>query len=111
VTTFAAPKPIRRVISKPLRQSARDKVCTLRLDGCLPGNETVVFAHFRGIWALGTSAKPHDGFGCFACHHCHAIEENKENRDWCSDGDRLRALYETQSWMIDAGLITVKGGR
>jgi hypothetical protein len=108
MTTRPAPKPIRRVISKPLRNSARGKHCTLRLDGCEPNSETVVFAHFRGIWALGVSAKPHDIFGAYACRSCHAVEEIKEVQ-FCSDGDRLRALYETMGLMLEAGLISVKG--
>jgi hypothetical protein len=108
MTTRPAPKPIRRVISKPLRNSARDRHCTLRLDGCLPGTETVVLAHLRGDWAASIGAKPHDFFAVYACRHCHALEETGS---WfaCLNDDRLRALYETQSLMIEAGLITVKG--
>lgn len=101
-----APKPSRRVISKPIRQSARGKVCTLRLDGCLPSTETVVLAHLRGPWCLSVGAKPNDTFSAYACHACHAKEEAGIG---CTDADRLRALYESQSMMIDAGLIIVRG--
>lgn len=106
MTTFPAPKPIRRVVSKPLRQSARDKHCTLRLVGCEPGNETVVLAHLRGVWSLGTGIKPSDWFAVFACYSCHKKEESGVG---CTDCDRLRALYETWSIWHDCGLLTYKG--
>jgi hypothetical protein len=106
MTTRPAPKPIRRVISKPLRNSARDKHCTLRLQWCEPNTETVTLAHLRGVWSLAISAKPHDFFAVYACGACHACEEQSIH---ITDHDRLRALYATQSLMIEAGLITVKG--
>jgi hypothetical protein len=107
MTTRPAPKPIRRVISKPLRNSARGKHCTLRLMNCEPNSETVVLAHLRGHWALGIAAKPHDFFAVYACGSCHGCEERSIVH--CTDQDRLRALYETQSLMLEAGLISVKG--
>jgi hypothetical protein len=101
-----APKPIRRVVSKPLRNSARGRHCTLRLMWCEMHPDTVVLAHLRGVWALAVGAKPHDFFGVYACGTCHKLEEQS---GYCSDHDRLRALYETQSLMLEAGLIVVKG--
>jgi hypothetical protein len=105
MTTRPAPKPIRRVVSKPLRNSARGRHCTLRLEWCELDNETVVLAHLRGEWDLAIGAKPHDFFAVYACGACHAMEEDGR----CSDHDRLRALYATQSLMLEAGLIVVKG--
>ena len=107
MTTRPAPKPGRRVISRPVRQSAAGKQCTFLLDGCLPGTETVVLAHLRGRWALGIAAKPHDIFAAYACRSCHAAEERGD----CTDHDRLRALYESQSMMLAEGLISVTGDR
>lgn len=108
MTLRAAPKPSRRVISKAVRNSARDKHCTLRLDGCLPGTETVVLAHLRGPWCLSVGAKPSDQFAVYACHHCHQCEEQGLG---ITDADRLRALYESQGLMIEAGLIVIRGDR
>ena len=105
MTLRPAPKPMRRVKSRTLTDSARGRHCTLRLDGCLPGTETVVFAHFRGRWALGIASKPHDYFGALACHACHAKEETSD----CTDNDRLRALYETWEILIAEGVIQIKG--
>ena len=108
MTTFPAPKPIRRVVSKPLRQSARDKRCTLRIGGCLPGNETVVLAHLRGPWALGTGIKPHDFAAIYCCQSCHDRLDGRRSSPPPLI-DVLRALMETQSMMLEAGLITVRG--
>lgn len=108
MTTYPAPKPVRRVISKPLRNSARDKFCTLRLPGCEPGNETVVLAHLRGVWSLGTGIKPHDFAAIYCCQSCHdRLDGRRAPKPPLIDV--LRALIETQSLMLDAGLITVKG--
>lgn len=107
MNTRPAPKPTPRAKSAPIRNSAAGQPCTLRLYGCEPGNETVVLAHLRGPWSLGR-VKPHDFFAVYACRNCHSLEEQGAS-DWCSNGDRLRALYETQSALLDAGLISVKG--
>ena len=101
-----APKPS-HIIARKLRQSAKGKACTLRLLGCDGGDETTVLAHLRGIWALGIGQKPDDTFAVYACHNCHQREETD---DWCTDHDRLRALYESQHIMIAEGLISI-GGR
>jgi len=103
--TLAFPKSF-TVVSPAIRQSARGRACTLRLDGCDGGGETAVLAHLRGNWALGLAKKPDDTFGVYACRSCHAREEMNLG---CTDHDRLRALYETQHQMIAEGLIVVKG--
>ena len=100
------PKPFTLVAPK-LRDSARGRPCTLRLDGCDGGGETTVLAHLRGKWALGIKQKPDDTFAVFACFGCHQREEFNLG---CTDHDRLRALYETQHIMIAEGLISI-GGR
>ena len=44
----------------------------------------------------------------YACHSCHGWEEKG---GVSLDGDRLRALYETQQIMLREGLLTMAGRR
>lgn len=103
------PKPTRPLVSPKLRQSARGQACTLRLDGCLPGNETVVLCHIRGTWA-GIGQKPADFIAVYACHHCHdALDRRRGERP---DGwEVVRALVETLTAMHSAGLLHVGAAR
>jgi hypothetical protein len=105
MTTRPAPKPIRRVISKPLRNSARGRKCTLRWAYGCDGGETTVLAHIRGTWS-GVAMKPTDLAACYACHACNMAMESSYRP---GAGDVLRAMIETLEMMTEAGLITVKG--
>lgn len=105
MTTYPAPKPGKPLVSRAIRQSARDKVCTLRLHGCLPGSETVVLAHIRGPWS-GIAQKPHDFLALYACDNCHSQLDGRAGER--PDGwDVVRAHAETLIAMFDAGLIRV----
>lgn len=91
-------------VKHPLRDNAEGKQCTLRLDGCLPGNETVVFAHYRRFGWGGAAMKPNDLLGCFACASCHSKQE-RHHPD-ATDADLLRAMGETLMIQERDGLIT-----
>lgn len=109
MTLRAVPKPSRAVVSRPVRQSARGQRCTLRLDGCLWGPETVVLCHIRGVWA-GLSQKPNDFIAVYACHHCHDVLDRRRGER--PDGwEVVRALAETLTALSDQGLLTLKGAR
>jgi hypothetical protein len=95
-----------RVISEQLRKSARGQNCTLRLDGCFRGNETVVLCHVPGIGMRGWGMKSPDLFACFGCQSCHDILDGRKLGD-CSFQDVLRAMCETQMIWVDLGLITI----
>jgi len=97
-----------RVVSQKLRDSARDESCTLRLDGCLNGNETVVLCHAPGTGMKGTGMKPPDHFSMYGCASCHDIIDGRKKGDWYYQ-DILRAICETQMRMIEKGLIIIKG--
>lgn len=60
-----------------LRKLARDRPCYVRLPDCLPGNETVVLAHFRMIGISGAGMKSPDLLACPACHHCHDLVDGR----------------------------------
>lgn len=115
-------RPVRqkqpRIKSKNITQSAKNENCTLRIAGiCNHDPETTVFAHMNGG---GMAYKHHDIHGCYACSKCHewldggyvkhisaqlfskqAIEANVR-------GEFCRAMIETQSILLEKGLIEVK---
>lgn len=100
-----------RVISQKLRDSARDESCTLRLIGCLNGNETVVLCHASGTGMKGTGMKAPDHFAMYGCQNCHDIIDGRKGihgQHW-DYRDIVRAVCETQMRMIEKGLIIIKG--
>jgi hypothetical protein len=56
---------------------ARDRQCELRLDGCLLGNETVVFAHLNGAGMGRKNSVGGFDWGCPACFNCHNIVDGR----------------------------------
>lgn len=97
------PKPT-PIISKKIRQSAKDESCTLRLVGICNGNrETTVFAHINSA-RKGIGNKSLDLHGVYACNACHsALDAGKVDAL-----DQLRALIETQIRLVQKGLIGVE---
>ena len=96
-----------RIISKPLRDSARGQDCTLRLDGCRFSPETVVLCHLP-VGQKGMGMKSPDLFAVFGCEHCHAVIDGRIKGHF-EQRDLLRALAETQLIWVRMGLLTVKG--
>ena len=100
-------KPVR---SKIMRNAARDKDCTLRLDGCRNDRATVVLCHLRMFGAAGMGQKPHDAIAVYGCAHCHAILDRVNQPEApIGDGDILRALIHTLGDQIASGNITCRG--
>lgn len=102
-----------KVRSEALRQSARNQPCSLRLSGCLPGEDTVVLAHIRTP-GTGMGTKPCDTQAVYACHLCHDTIDGRRK----SGNDPLtiawaiiRGMGETHARMVEAGIITVKGDK
>lgn len=83
-----------RVVSKKLRDSARDQTCTLRLQGCGYDDGTVVLAHLP-CGQKGMGMKGPDVIACFACDSCHSIIDGRKRGEY-ETADLLRALAETQ---------------
>ena len=88
-----------------LRTVARDRQCTLRLDGCVNDTSTVVLCHIRRFGWAGTAGKPHDILGIHACAHCHSLMDSHQ----CSDTDVLRGLGETLLALVNGGEIIITG--
>jgi hypothetical protein len=89
-----------------LRNSARGKDCTLRLDCCNQNPETTVLCHIPSN-SHGMSFKSPDWWAVYGCSSCHDAIDGRANFYW-SDYDLLRALHETQKQMIAEGLIIIK---
>lgn len=91
--------------SSALTKNAEGQQCTLRLPGCLPGTETVVFAHYRRFGWGGMGLKPNDLLGCFACASCHDKQERYHSD--ATYEDLLRAMGETLMKQAEDGLIVI----
>ena len=101
----------KRIVSKPLRASAAMQPCTLRLPGiCNRRLDTTVLAHVRGWGNAGIAQKPHDFHAVYACFSCHNALDRRDRMTAGEVGyaDVLRAMIETQSRMLAAGLIEIK---
>ena len=94
-----------RVVSKKLRDSARDQTCTLRLQGYGYDDGTVVLAHLP-CGQKGMGMKGPDVIACFACDSCHSIIDGRKRGEY-ETADLLRALAETQVHWIERGLLKV----
>ena len=99
---------VAKVVSNALRNSARGEMCTLRLQGCLPGTETVVLAHVPGTGMKGIGMKVPDVCSCYACMNCHDIIDGRKRGEW-DYRDIVRAMAETLMRFIEKGLLTIKG--
>jgi hypothetical protein len=94
----------KRLKSKKITDSAKGEDCTLRIPGvCNFNPETTIFAHINGA---GMALKAHDIHGCYACSDCHRYyDECNMGCGYELDYDMLRAMIETQSILIQKGLI------
>lgn len=90
-----------------LRQSARDRDCTLRLDVCNGDPATVVLAHAL-TGPMG--GKCPDTVAFFACSTCHEVYDRRDSR-WQEYGrewlraEALRAVGETHAAWLAEGLL------
>ncbi|MDG1315018.1 MAG: DUF1364 family protein [Flavobacteriaceae bacterium] len=92
-----------RVVSKSLRDFARNQECTLQMPWCNHDTETTVHCHVRKYGLTGLGQKPTDIHGFHACSECHRRESE------AGDDDILRAVFITQIRLIQEGIIKVKG--
>lgn len=97
-----------RVVSKKIRNAARDQCCTLRLSECNFNPETTVLAHLPS-GTKGMGMKGFDTIAVFACSSCHdAIDSRTHNAGPIDWRDITRALAETHAILIGAGIVEVK---
>ena len=97
-------------MSTKITKSAMGMPCQVRLHGCMPDNETVIFAHMNGG---GMGRKQADLFGMYACLNCHDIIDGRKQldppieREWL-ELEVLRAVIKTQKLLHRDGLIKLK---
>ena len=99
-----------KVRSDAIRKSARGQDCALRIPGhCNFDPETTVLAHIGKN--IGMSMKCDDSFAVYACSGCHdAIDGRTTVLDRGTQALYiLDALERTQNYLIQSGLIVVKG--
>ena len=98
----------RPAVVPAIRKASRDQSCTLRIPGVCSGDTAqTVGAHLRMFGAAGMGQKPHDLHIVDACAHCHAALDDRSRWAELALGydDILRALMETQTRRLNAGLI------
>ena len=88
-------------------KSAKGKPCQMRLEGCMPDNETVVFAHLNG-GGMGVKSIPIHG--AYLCLNCHDIYDGRKTVDPPYETEdleleMLRAVITTQRLMVKTGII------
>lgn len=89
-----------------LRESAKDKHCTLQIPGvCNMRSETVVLAHLRIFGFGGTGKKPRDIHGVYACFDCHDAIDSRRKASFDRYEYLLRALMRTHEIMSRDGLL------
>lgn len=98
------------VKSKKLREFANGRDCSLRLDGCNFDSQTTVLAHLP-CGHKGMGMKGPDTVAVLACSACHDKIDGRAIGYTLEAPDALRALAETHTQMIDAGLLRVDGMR
>lgn len=102
------PIPKKPAKSKVLRKEAKGKPCMVRIPGyCLPGNETVVLAHYSMAGYFGRGLKADDEiFGAWACDGCHRAIDGKVRTEFTKDQLRLwhcEAILRTQMYRMEHG--------
>jgi hypothetical protein len=79
----------------------------MRLEGCMPDNETVVFAHLNHG---GMGLKAYPIHGAYLCLSCHDIDDgrkqvNPPDEQEFLELEMLRAVINTQRLMAKTGII------
>jgi len=96
-----------------MTESARGRVCEMRLDGCVSGTETTVFAHLNSDSGMGLKNRVGKGsqaweVGCPMCHHCHSTVDGQISHNYDKEWLELlhlRATIRYQKTLFKEGVI------
>lgn len=98
-----------------LTEYARGKPCTIRVPTVCNGDwNTTVCAHVRLIDVSGAGMKAADLLTAWACSACHDYVDGRTFPHDSYETRRLMLLEghaRTLTWLIEHGVITVKGAR
>ena len=93
-----------------LRLAARDRECTIRLDGiCNHDPNTSVLCHYRMAGLSGVGLKPVDAVAAIGCSACHDAVDRRTHLELDYDFVRhmhLEGVARTIAIFADEGLIT-----
>lgn len=94
--------------SKKLRDSARDKPCTIQSPWCQQRTDTVVWCHSPfAEHGKGMGCKAHDIFGCYGCLECHTWLDTLSKQQGISNEERREAFRKAHERSL---LIVVQEG-
>jgi len=95
-----------KIVSKKIRNSARDEDCSLRLPNiCSFDPAKTIFCHINTVFK-GAGMKSPDLFGVYGCSSCHDALDGK-TKSAVDPQDILDAMVETQMKLVEKGLITI----
>jgi hypothetical protein len=94
--------------SKKIRDSARDRDCTIKSPWCQNRRETTVWCHspFQEH-GKGMGVKAHDLFGCYGCFECHTYLDLLSKQEGVHNDERRLAFYRA---MCESLLVIVTEG-
>ena len=97
----------------PLRKSAKDQECHLRIPNvCNWDSTTTSLCHIRRAGMGGMGMKPHDLCGVFGCSNCHAVIDHRDNMGAYTpseiDGYILEGHLRTLMWWYQNGYVAVR---
>lgn len=98
------------IVSKKIRDSARDEDCTFQIAGvCSHDTATVVLCHLPDE-SHGMARKSDDISAAYGCDACHAVIDGRAPHDF-EPGERdwyqRRAMVRTWRRLIDKGIVKV----
>ena len=98
-------KPFR---SQKLKDSAKDKYCTLNFPGCRNNTATVVLCHSNYLEdGKGKGQKAHEYTACFGCGHCHDILDGRKQSGLDNAKEEIRDVFHRamkETWQESTSL-------
>lgn len=108
--------------SDALIMATHDMPCSLRIASFLgrPCSGSIMAVHLDMVGGKGIGTKVSDLAVAAGCDACHRLLDGRDGAGWSAlmEGNRaavldrcIRGLAETQARLLEAGIITVKGGK
>jgi len=89
-----------------IQKSAKGENCTLRIPGVCTGDQaTVVLCHAPYPGRFGS--RKHNWWAAYGCSACHDHIDHRDGYHPLTEFDWMPAIHETQTKLIEKGLMTV----